>query len=210
MGHSTLLDLIASISIFGLLFLIILRLNAGASESSSAYFANYMLQRNMLTLTVMLEQDLKRVGLNNGDMNGGILVADSNRFCFMTDLDVNDGNPTDVVEYRTGPVAELNTTPNPNDRYLYRSVNGVVSKMNLGLTQFSILYYDIVDPTNKLTFPIVNLGNIGPVDISIKLESPYKMVKQEYMNDTSQYEMLWRQIRTVSRNTVLQTSIRPR
>jgi hypothetical protein len=166
-----------------------------------------MLQRNMMTITVMIEEDLKRVGLNNGNQNGGIITATSNRFCFRTDL--SNTGATDVVEYFTGPTSELSATQNPWDFYLYRRVNGDTVKMNLGLTEFRFQYFNIVDPTRVEPFPITSFGNIGPIDIMIRLMSPFA-VNQEYMNDASQYEMFWRQIRTVSRNTRLQTAVRPR
>jgi hypothetical protein len=75
------------------------------------------------------------------------------------------------------------------------------------VTDFRFKYYSILNSTDSLLFPIVNLGNIGPIDVTIRLQSPFK-AQQEYMNDTSHYVMLWRQIRSVSRNSTLQTSAR--
>jgi hypothetical protein len=51
------------------------------------------------------------------------------------------------------------------------------------------------------------MGNIGPIEVAIRLESSFRM-EQEYMDDTTQYEMLWRQIRTISRNQQLSTAAR--
>jgi hypothetical protein len=213
MGSSSMLDIIGSIFIFGLLFLMVIRLNQSASENSMAYSADYMLQRNMTVLTVMLEEDLKRVGLNsNATLTGipPIQVADSNRFRFLTDLSgsiVPGAVATDIIEYRVGPTSEVPQTQNPNDRLLHRTVNGVDRSMNLGVTDFRFRYFSIMNSTDSLTFPIANLGNIGPIDVTIRLESPFK-ARQEYMMDTSHYEMFWRQIRSVSRNSTLQTSAR--
>ncbi len=213
MGTSSILDTIGSFLVFGLLFLIVIRLNQSAHENSDAYSADYMLQRNMATLTVMLEQDLKRVGLNSNatlTATPPIQVAKADTFQFLTDL---SGSTTpgavaaDIVRWWVGNPSEIPETANPNDCYVYRAVNGVATKMNLGVTQFSFRYYDIMDPTNTLAFPIANLGNIGPIDVTLKLESPYQ-AKQDYMMDTSNYVMLWRQIRSISRNSILQTSAR--
>ena len=55
MGTSVMLDILGSLSTFGLLMLAVLRLNAAAGENSYAYNQNYILQRNMVVLTVMLE-----------------------------------------------------------------------------------------------------------------------------------------------------------
>ena len=72
--------------------------------------------------------------------------------------------------------------------------------MNLGTTNMVFKYWNIASATDSLTTPVAqdNYSIIGPVDVSIQLESAYKM-KQQYMMDTSEYEMYWRQIRSVAR-----------
>ena len=205
MGTSVMLDIIGSLSTFGLLLLTVLRLNAAAGESTYAYNQNYLLQRNMVVLTVMLESDLKRVGTETYDQYGGIQFADTTDLLFRGVLQ-ND-TAISTVEWKLGPYN--GTTPNPNIRFLSRIKNGVESRMNLGVTQFKFAYWSIIDANTKLTTPIIGGaangggGNIGPVSVYIRLESPYKM-KQQYMSDTSQYDMVWRQIRSVSRNNSIQ------
>jgi len=205
MGTSVMLDILGSLSTFGLLMLAVLRLNAAAGENSYAYNQNYILQRNMVVLTVMLESDLKRVGTETYDQYGGIQFADTTDLLFRGVLQ-ND-TKVDTVEWKLGPL--VGTTSNPNIRYLSRIVNGVENKMDLGVTQFNFNYWSIIDANTKLPTPIVSgalgggTGNIGPISVYIRLESPYKM-KQQFMNDTSQYDMVWRQIRSVSRNNSIQ------
>jgi hypothetical protein len=207
MGHSTIFDIIGSILTFGVLLLITLRLNASASEYSSAYSSNSILQKNMIALTVMLEDDLKHVGSNWFPPPGGgspIILADTDRFSFQVGNLATSSN--DRIDYIVGPTSELASTSNPNDRYLYRNVNGIVNRMNLGLTTLRFRYWFIGDPTSPLATPVNPTGNIGPVDVMIRLESPYRM-KQEYMDDTTQYEMLWRQMRSVARTTQVQSPL---
>jgi hypothetical protein len=210
MGNTTWLDIIGSMTTFGLLLLTALRLNASASEHSTNYQANYILQRNMVVLTTMLEQDLRHVGANtNATVTrvSPIITADSERFCFSGDL-TNDGI-IDQVEYFIGLTSELPETPNPNDRYITRIENGASVRMNLGVTKLKFKYYNISDPTAQLPFPITGttLGNIGPIEIQIELGSPF-ILKQQYAMDTSQYQMLWKQMRMISRNSTLQTPAR--
>ena len=216
MGNSYILDIISSFSTFGLLMLAALRLNAGASENTFAYNQNYLLQRNMVVLTVMLEQDLNHVGALSGDPYGGIARADTNDLQFYGDV-TNDGVP-DSVEWRVGLPSELTATQNVRDCYVYRRVNGVTTKMNLGVTQFRFRYWKVIDPTDSVVpLPIVHptaatysatgvsTGNIGPIEVSIMLESPYRL-KQEFVmvGDTTEYQMVWRQLRSVSRNNSIQ------
>jgi hypothetical protein len=210
MGSTTWLDILGSMTTFGLLLLTALRLNASASEYSTNYQANYILQRNMVVLTTMLEQDLRHVGANTNatvSLVPPIITADTGDFCFMGDLTNNGG--VDQVEYKVGLPSELPETPNLNDCYLTRTENGNSVKMNLGVTKFKLKYYNISDPTLPLNTPVTGtaLGNIGPIEIQIELQSPF-IFKQEYANDTSQYQMLWKQMRMVSRNSILQTPAR--
>ena len=207
MGSTTLLDIIGSTMTFGLLLLATLRLNASASENNYSYNQNYLLQRNMIVLTVMLEDDLKHVGAGIYYDYGGVQYADTNDLKFRTVL--TPGSASSTVEWKLETTAPPNT-PNTKIRYLSRTVNGVTNKMNLGVTQFDIRYLSVIDPNDTLATPMVATtlpnpcGNIGPVSVSIRLESPYKM-KLEYTNDTtSRYDMVWRQIRSISRNNTIQ------
>ncbi len=107
----------------------------------------------------------------------------------------------------TGPTGVQNT----NIRYLSRTVDGVKNMMNLGVTVFSLQYYSVYIANTRITpLPITftstpNTGNIGPVSVTLRLESPYRG-PAEYLakTDTSAYQMVWRQIRSVSRNNSVQ------
>jgi hypothetical protein len=204
MGSTTILDIIGSTVTFGILLIIALRLNASAGESTSAYYASYMLQTNMLTLTTLLEDDLKHVGAWYAPIitdPTAIRVAAANEFSFIRD---SDGK---LIDWRVGDSTEVNSPTNPHLRYVYRNVNGVQNRFNLGVTKMTFTYWYIVDPTvvvpGGLPIAKASFGNIGPIDISIVLESPYKRT-QQYMMDTSEYEMYWRQIRSVARTTLVQ------
>jgi len=211
MGTTTLLDIVGSTMTFGLLLLIVLRLNTSASESNFGYNSNYLLQRNMVALTVMLEDDLKHVGAGVYDIYGGIQLADTSHLIFREKF-AGQALPS-TVEWQmqtTGPT----NVQNKRIRYLDRNVttNGVTttSRMNLGVTQFALQYWR-VDVANTLIpipsggFSSPTTGNIGPISVTIQLESPYRP-PAEYLSkkDTSEYLMVWRQIRSVSRNNQIQ------
>jgi hypothetical protein len=149
---------------------------------------------------MMLETDLRDIGKGYTRTNADptpLRIATSNELSFMIG--------PDLIDWRVGDPSELSGTTNPNDRYVYRNVNGVSNRINLGVTKMTFKYWNIASPTDSLTTPVAqtNLTLIGPVDVSIQLESPYKMV-QQYMMDTSQYVMYWRQIRSVARSTLFQ------
>jgi hypothetical protein len=199
MGTSTLLDIIGSMIIGGLLILMALRLNVSAKEYSSAYYASYLLQSNLLTLVVMIEDDFKRIGycknpklLTTAD---AIAVADSNRISFRTDIN-NTGN-VNTITYWAGLTSELTSTDNPKDFYLYRQVdNNTPTQWNLGLTKFLIRYWDNQNTPDSMSYAyaMASPGAIRVTDVSIKLESPFKS-QQQYMMDTSEYQLFWRELR---------------
>jgi hypothetical protein len=212
MGSSTILDIISSTMTFGLLMLAILRINNSNSESNYAYNQNYLLQRNMVVLTAMLEDDLKHVGAGVYDDAGGVQYADVNDLRFRTMLNRGQTIPNNIEwKYESDTTGIPKGITNPRIHYLDRIVDGVTQRMNLGVTSFAITYWSIMDPDSAMTTPIVATtppaanpcGNIGPVSVSVRLESPFKAT---YLNptDSVQYYMLWRQIRSISRNNSIQ------
>jgi len=201
-GSSTILDIIGSFVTFGVLFLMALRLNASTSESSSAYYENYLLQSNLTTIVTILEDDFSKIGYcaDPSKINPASLAmryADTSRIRFWTDID-NNGT-VDSIEYYIGPLSELSDTPNPRDRYLYRKINNQDPyRIYVGLTQFRFQYRR-PDDEQIIPFPITNPQTIGLIELSIALESASPR-KQEYMQDSSQYQIFWKQIRLTSKN----------
>jgi hypothetical protein len=208
MGSTTFLDIISSTTMFGFLLLIVLRLNAGTNESNSGYYASYLLQSNMIALTTLLEDDLKHVGSGVYDQDGGIQHADWDSLRFR---EVFPGKTTaSTVEWKF----EASVPPgvqNTRIHYISRSVDGVKTMMNLGVSSFTIQYYRI-DVHNTLITPLPIVwslnnatGNIGPICVTIRLESPFRPPSQYLAAaDTSAYQMVWREIRSVSRNNSVQ------
>jgi hypothetical protein len=201
MGTSSLLDVVGSFVFGGILLLMGLQLNAGANEARAVYSINYNLQSNLTTLVGMIEIDFRKIGYCRDwrklpDPSLSILTADSNRIKFLCDFDNNSA--VDTVTYRIGPPSELANTPNPFDCYLYRKVNSYAEqRFNLGLTQFRFTYKNVLDDT--LFFPIADPRNVYYMILTIGVSSaqPYKM---EYMNDPSRYQVLWKQMRLVTKN----------
>lgn len=211
MGTSTIFDIITSTVIGGLLLLMALRLNAQAIETNAIYQNNLNLQQGLVALVDIIESDFRKIGYcktftNISPPNIAIVSADSDRIRFLTDVpanpsDLGDGN-VDTVYYYVGPTSELSYTDNPNDRLLYRIVNGNTAKgWNLGVTRFGLRYYDAVGDT--IPFPVPDPKLIYTLEINISLESPAPLTKIEYTDTTAakeDYKVYWKQIRLASRN----------
>lgn len=201
MGSSTMMDIIGSMVIGGFLLLMGLRLNAQASEMSNVYTSNLLLQQSITSVVAIVEEDFKKIGYCKNwrlipDPSKAIRIAEASRIRFWTDVG-NDGT-LDSITYYIGSPIQLVSTPNPRDRYLYRQVNTMTPvSMNLGVTQFAFKYFDAEN--DALAFPVTDPRLVYFMQISLAVESGFPLT-QEFMADTTQYEVFWRQIRLVTKN----------
>ena len=216
MGSQVVLDLLASSITFGTLLLMAIRLNGSVSESTQMYNGDLIVQSNITTVISMIEYDFRKIGyckdpLQLPDPTKAIILADSNRIKFYTDL-ATPGNPDgdgtlDIVYYYLGPTSELSMTPNPRDRILYRVVNNQAPKgANLGITLFDLKFFaqngTPFDDTLKFPISAAQLGSIAAMQITIQVENlaattlRYNTAKFDNQYSTA----FWRQVRLISRN----------
>ena len=195
MGYSTLLDILGSMIIGGVLMSIVFRLSDSATEKTYNNSGELALQQNLATVAQIIERDFRKIGYcadwnKLPDPSKSILLADSTGIKFLTDIE-SDGN-LDSIYFYLGPTSELSATENPRDRLLYRVVNNdIPEEANLGVTHFSMTYYDALGDTIYL--PILNNGEISSIEINVTVEN----VAAYDENYSSAY---WRQIRMVARN----------
>lgn len=195
MGFSTILDIMASIIIGGILITITIRLNDAATAKTYNNSAELSLQENMATVANMLEIDFRKIGYcadwnKFPDPSKAIVYADASSIKYLIDID-SDTN-MDSIRYFLGPTSELLFTPNPRDRMLYRVINNETPKTsNLGVTQFRLVYFDALGDT--IAPPVTTPGLINSIEINLAVESVAAY-------DTAYSSAFWRQIRLVARN----------
>lgn len=195
MGFSTLLDILGSIIVGGLLFMILLRMNDAAVKNTYINAGDLIVQQSLVELVTVLEYDFRKIGYcadweNVPPSSQAIIQADSNRITYLTDT--NSDGTLDTMHYYLGPISELASTPNPRDRILYRVVNNATPRgANLGVTSFNMVYYDPLGDT--LHFPISQPGQIYTIEINLVVEN-YTAYDNEYNT------AFWKQIRLAARN----------
>jgi hypothetical protein len=221
MGTTVILDVIGSMIIGGILLLTLFRMNDTATRNTYNFSGELTLQENLVATVEVLEYDFRKIGycedpleLPNPEENS-ILFADTSEIKFLTDLmvppydDPQGDGILDTIQYYLGPPSALSGTPNPNDRMLFRVVNGVPTGVNLGITYFKIRYFrdsltasgsttlaEIL-PTQlpKIYVPGTPTG-ITALQIDIKVENT-----AAYDEGNNPYrQAFWRQIRLSSRN----------
>ena len=195
MGFSTILDILGSIIIGGIIMSIVFRLSDAATEKTYNNSGELALQQNLSTVAQIIENDFRKIGYcadwnKLPDPSKAILFADTSAIKFLTDIEA-DGELDSIFIY-LGPASELLATENPRDRILYRVINDETPiQSNLGVTQFYMVYYDVLGDTIYL--PISNNGEISSIEINLTVENVAAY-------DENYSKAYWRQIRMVARN----------
>ena len=105
MGSSTILDIIGSFIVGGLILLLTRGMQLGAMENQFVYNSSVNLQINLVTLTTRMEDDFRKIAYcKNSEISppsNAILFADTSDFRFKGDFN-NDGS-IDSMEYLLGP-----------------------------------------------------------------------------------------------------------
>jgi hypothetical protein len=199
MGFSTILDILGSIVIGGFLLILLWRIDDAAVQNVYNNSEELILQENLATTARILERDFRRIGYCKNysliPKTNVIVSATDTSISFLTD--VNDVGNVDTLKYYIGPTSELLSTPNPRDRFLYRVANNEVPVgVNLGVTQFNLVYFDVYGDT--LHTPISDLSIISSMEINIAVEN---VAGYGGPDDDGKYsKAFWRQIRLAAMN----------
>ncbi len=163
------LDLIGSYIIAGTIILMIGRLNVYILDTSNDYLSTNTEQLRLSTSADIIDYDFYKIGYRiTGDK---IVMADSNKIKFYTDIDNN--GIADTLYYYTGDTSELSSTKNPNDKLLYRILNNETAVSGNPVIDFKLTYYDSL--TTQLSYSsLVNQStrnNIRTIGVYLKIES---------------------------------------
>jgi hypothetical protein len=193
MGFSTIIDILGSTIMGGLLLIIVLRLNNTATEKTTNYSGELSLQQNLVTIAQIMEYDFRKMGYCKNwtkfpDPTKAIEEAKVSSIQFFADID--DNGIMDTISYYIGGL--LTSTPNPRDRYFYRAVNNQAPvAINLGVTQFFMKYFDAYGDT--LQQPLTQPDLICSYEINIQVETVFAY-EENYST------AFWKQIRLLARN----------
>jgi len=135
------LDIVFSIIIGSMLLLMILAYNFDMVETSSINNIYYTTQRNGFDLQEIVRNDFRKICYGVPDTSAIFSIADSNQVKFKTDFDY-DGSINEI-HYYLGSLSSADFTENPNDRLLYRQVDGNTPETySVGLINLNFTYYD--------------------------------------------------------------------
>lgn len=196
---SSLLDIISSTIIGGLIILMVLNVLDTKHKFFYAFNDDLIVQQNLTGISANLEYDLKKMGFGIPEGEQVVTIADSLHLRFKGDHN-HDWQP-DIVEYYVGDISEANQTVNPRDRFLYRKINSLpASGFIVGMvTDFSFEYLNQDGVLIDTSVP-GNMSAIKMVRITMRVENP-AVYSSEANPGRSEYESaFWQQTRLVSRN----------
>ena len=152
---STIIDIMGSTFIAGLLLLLILKLNIFMSNASYASDNELKMQQNAKTFAEILNHDFRKVGYKHDGLS--IITAKKDQFKFVGDLErpgESGYGIIDTIEYFVQDSSHSPGTLNPNDIILVRVVNNKdsITGSSLGLVKLNFSYLDSLSiPTNILS-----------------------------------------------------------
>ncbi len=167
---ATWLDVVGSFVIGGIIILILVNLNLFINSSSQENLYTNIVQESLSTTSEIIEHDFYRMG----SMVPGskIALADSNAIKFYGD--VGDTGSVDTLYYFAGSTSQLSSTQNPDDRIMYRVLNGETPRPTTTLNDFKLCYYDSAG--NQLNYASLvsaaERDKIKSISLYIKVESP--------------------------------------
>jgi hypothetical protein len=195
MGYSTILDILGSAIIGGILLINLLNVNGSLVENDSIYSHDKNLQIDLVITASVLERDFNLLGYVNNTLlvgdNQNIFSGNENSIRFRSDID-NDGT-IDTIHYFLSDTSTLSHTPNPRDMILYRKLNSEIPFMLANnITRFRLTYLNT--NLNEVPPPIGLTTVVNYIRIELRVEDPFAF-------DNKYSEAIWRRI-TVSTNAI--------
>lgn len=186
---NTLIDLLGSSFIGGMVFLLIFKLNIYSSNQRFASDSELQLQQNAKTQSEILNYDLRKIGYRCDST--AIAIAEPERITFYADMN-RDGN-IDVVSYFLDKNGAGGTT-NPDDVVLCRSVNSdTISGPSLGLTKVRFSYLDSKGISTTI------LSNIKYIRVELWVET-IEPVQSLFVNSEHPYPFTYWEMTISPRN----------
>jgi hypothetical protein len=160
-----LIDIVGATFIAGIILMAIFGMNVNLDQATYNKTFTLITQTNAVTLARMIEYDFVKIAYYTP--RPAILAAKSDSISFYMADPTNPGVGSNFVQYYVSSPAVLGSTKNPRDRILYRVQNGTVTAANLGVTSFTLAYYD----ENGLATTVPD--SVRSINVGFTCESPF-------------------------------------
>lgn len=200
---ASVLDILISIIFGGALIVILLTATGLLNDNVATTYGDRLVQESLIAISQQVEGDFRNMGFAVPDSQLVVLIAESTRVRFRIDLP--PFGSIDTLTYSLGDPSELASTPNEQDRYLYRErgngpreVVGIVTNFGLGYinSQQARLYFPVSDSL---------LRTIRQVEINLEVQNPSAPYRSRDMigegeRDALYSSIAWKQTRLAMEN----------
>ena len=202
----TIIDIIISFSLGGIILLIILNANQIAGENSSILSGDMLVQQLLVSTAQIVEGEFRNMGVGVRPDSASVKAAYDTAIAFLTDFG-RDGT-IDTVRYWAGSTSDPGVagTQNDSDRFLYRRVNSGPNEVVGTVTRFGLKYFSH-NQVDTIPTPVVpgDLRMIKIIEISLEVQNPYALYRRKGEvrpgeRDALYSSSLWRQTRLASQN----------
>jgi hypothetical protein len=201
---STIMDVIFSVLLGGILLVAILSANDLTAETSYVLNGDVFVQQTLVSVAQIVEGEVRNMGYGIQADLATVIDAQDSAIGFLEDIGLN--GTIDTIRYFTGPVSELTGTQNDSDRFLYRKVNNAPKNAIGVVTRFQLRYFSqgqadtLVPP-----IPSYDLTEIKVVEITLEVQNPYALYRHQSQVAPGERNALysssmWRQTRLASQN----------
>ena len=200
---ATFMDIILSSFIGATLLIIMLTTNDIAMENSALANGEQQVQEALISTTQYLEGELRNMGFGVPDTQRVVTLADSSTVRYRVDLPPL--GVIDTVAFYIGNTNELIDTPNEQDRFLYRQVNGGQPFIMGVVTQFHLRYFDRAGALLSMPVLGTDLKKIYEIESTVEVQNSYALYRKQDQvlsgeRDALYSSVLWKQTRLASQN----------
>jgi hypothetical protein len=194
----TMIDIIGATILAGMVMLIIVGVTANLNQTLYMSTFSLNVQTSAIALARIIEHDFYKMGYDISKSSPVILQADSNCIRFwMGRIQISGATDTTRVTYYSGATTDpiVSTTRNPRDRMFYRVEEGSTISANVGVTRFSLAYFDSAGIQLSATnLPLSERLRIKAIRVKIFIESPEPVGRYSDPADTTYMGVYWEKL----------------
>jgi hypothetical protein len=162
------LDMLLALIIVGMLILLGMQMEGNVKTHSYIIMKMNEANSDLVTLSDIVEYDVRKAGHGLIVPQKAITLADSNRIIFAYDRNPKTAYDSARIEYST---KTNSITQNPADLIVTRTENGKATEMGLGVTRFCFSYFNQAGTNLPRPVRSDSLAKIRVVQIDITVQS---------------------------------------
>lgn len=124
----------------------------------------------------ILTNDIPKIGYQHKNtLSTKFIKAEKHELSFYSNIDNDSLNTIETITWKFQPDKTPDHAQNPSTRTFTRTVDGDVTQMNVGVTNFEFRYYDSYGDSIPMPFPISNYDDIVQIEVEMELQSDFTL-----------------------------------